>query len=249
MAPKYTQAALDSAVQEVLDGTPATVVAEASKIPVTTIRKWVTNAKNGTTRKRRGPKPLLPVEAEDAIQDWVIGRQIVRYHVGRSEILKKAQEISELVPGRAVTDGWYKRFMGRHPDLTNRSAQLLSKTRNAVEFEDIRLLFSSMAKVIIETGASADQIFNVDETAFCKASKSKRVVAVRRSKNVWATTPTTSFHMTIIACGSAAGFVVPPVFIFPGKTVKLDILNGCDVAGAAVSVTQSGFLGMTLFEE
>ncbi|KAE8960921.1 hypothetical protein PR001_g30215, partial [Phytophthora rubi] len=38
MAPKYTQAALDSAVQEVLDGTPATVVAEASKIPVTMIR-------------------------------------------------------------------------------------------------------------------------------------------------------------------------------------------------------------------
>ncbi|KAE8981564.1 hypothetical protein PF011_g21966 [Phytophthora fragariae] len=96
MAPKYTQAALDSAVQEVLDGMPATVVAEASKIPVTTIRKWVTNAKNNTTRKRRGPKPLLLVKAEDAIQDWVIGRQIVRYPVGRSEILKKDQEISEL---------------------------------------------------------------------------------------------------------------------------------------------------------
>ncbi|KAE8990728.1 hypothetical protein PR002_g21078 [Phytophthora rubi] len=129
------------------------------------------------------------------------------------------------------------------PDLTNRSAQLLSKTRNAVELEDIRLLFSSMAKAIIETGATADQIFNVDETAFCKAAKSKRIVTVRRSKNVWTTTPTTSFPMTIIACRSAAGFAVPPVFIFPGKTVKLDILEGCDVADAAVSMPQSFILG------
>ncbi|KAE9360557.1 hypothetical protein PR003_g149 [Phytophthora rubi] len=117
------------------------------------------------------------MEAEDAIQDCVIGRQIVRYPVGGSEILKKTQEISELVAGYAVTDGWNKQFMGRHLDLTNCS--------------DIRLLLNPMTKVIIETGASADQIFNVDETAFCKAAKSKRVVAVRHSKNVWTTTPTT----------------------------------------------------------
>ncbi|KAF1785203.1 hypothetical protein GQ600_23503 [Phytophthora cactorum] len=48
--------------------------------------------------------------------------------------------------------------------------------------------------------------------------------------------------MTTIACGSASGFVVPPVFILPGKTVKLDILKGCQVPGAAVTATPSGFL-------
>ncbi|EGZ25406.1 hypothetical protein PHYSODRAFT_484653, partial [Phytophthora sojae] len=191
--------------------------------------------------QRCGPKPLLPPEAEDAIQDWIIGRQIVRHPVGRVEIMKKATEISELIAGRSVTDGWYKRFMQRHPDLTERMAQTLSKPRNTVDFADTRMLFNSLAKVIIETGTSADQVFNVDETAFYKVAKSKRVIAVRRSKNVWTTTPTTSFHMTIIACGSAAGFIVPPVFILPGKTVSLDILKGAEVDGAGITSTPSGF--------
>ncbi|KAG3003141.1 hypothetical protein PC121_g19390 [Phytophthora cactorum] len=246
MAPVYTQDDLAIAVQRVLDGGLPEVASEF-KIPISTLRKWTVNAKNGITRLRRGLKARLPSQTEDAIYDWIIGRQIVRHPVARSDIMRKAKEISELVLGRAITDGWHTRFMQRHPELTERLAQTLSKTRNTVEFSDITQLFNSLAKVIIETNASAYQIFNVDETAFYKAAKSKRVVAVRRSKNVWTTTPTTSFHMATIACGSASGFVVPPVFILPGKTVKLDILKGCQVPGATVTATPSGFLSMEAY--
>ncbi|KAE8907865.1 hypothetical protein PF007_g15257 [Phytophthora fragariae] len=248
MASNYTQDRLTAAVERVLSGNPAARVAAEFQIPASTLRKWVSNAKKGIVRQRRGPKPLLPLDTEEAIQDWIIGRQIVCHPVGRADIMKKAIEISELVAGRAVTDGWYTRFRQRHPDLTDRSAQVLSRTRNTVDFDDARLLFSSLAKAIIESNASADQVFNMDETAFYKAPKSKRVVAVRRSKNVWMATPTTSFHMTTIACGSAAGFVVPPVFILPGKTVSLDILQGVEVPGAGVTGTPTGFLNMELFE-
>ncbi|KAE8965711.1 hypothetical protein PR003_g29798 [Phytophthora rubi] len=108
----------------------------------------------GILRQRRGPKPLLPLDTDEAIQDWIIGRQIVRHPVGRADIMKKATEISELAAGRAVTDGWYTKFRQRHPDLTDRSAQVLSKTRNTVDFDDARLLFSSLAKAIIESNAS-----------------------------------------------------------------------------------------------
>ncbi|KAJ8558675.1 hypothetical protein ON010_g8776 [Phytophthora cinnamomi] len=129
MAPKYTQEALYSAVAKVLDGASATAVAETSTISVTTIRKWARNAKNGVTRQRRGPIPQLP-----------------------------ARETSELVAGRAVTDGWYTRFVDRHPDLSNRAAQALSKTCNTVESENIRVLFNSMAKVTIDTGSTAHHL-------------------------------------------------------------------------------------------
>ncbi|KAE9341038.1 hypothetical protein PR003_g10190 [Phytophthora rubi] len=50
----------------------------------------------------------------------------------------------------------------------------------------------------------------MDETAFQKQLKSKTVVAVKESSNVWSTESTANFHLTIVACGSAAGFVVPP---------------------------------------
>ncbi|KAF4041844.1 hypothetical protein GN244_ATG05880 [Phytophthora infestans] len=51
-----------------------------------TLSTWVRNAKNVVTRQRRGPKPLLPTDAADAIQEWVVGRQVVRQPVGRAEI-------------------------------------------------------------------------------------------------------------------------------------------------------------------
>ncbi|KAG3086700.1 hypothetical protein PI125_g18880 [Phytophthora idaei] len=138
--------------------------------------------------------------------------------------------------------------MQRHSELTERLAQTLSKTRNTVDVSDITQLFNSLPKVIIETNSSAGQVFNVDETGFYKAAKSKRVVAVLRSKNVWTTSPTTSFPITTIACGGASGFVVSPVFILPGKSVKLGILRGCQVPGATVTATPTGFVSVELFK-
>ncbi|KAG2996398.1 hypothetical protein PC123_g21984 [Phytophthora cactorum] len=89
----------------------------------------------------------------------------------------------------------------------------------------------------------------MDETALQKQLKSKKVVAVRGSSNVWSTEPTANFHLTIVACGSAASFVVPPAFVLPGKTVSSRLLEGCEVTGAAVATSPSGFMNSALFEE
>ncbi|POM67120.1 Hypothetical protein PHPALM_16928 [Phytophthora palmivora] len=43
------------------------------------------------------------------------------------------------------------------------------------------------------------------------------------------------FHVTVVACGSATGFVVPPVFRPPGET------------GSAITMTESGFMNKVLF--
>ncbi|KAG2776097.1 hypothetical protein PC116_g22458 [Phytophthora cactorum] len=89
----------------------------------------------------------------------------------------------------------------------------------------------------------------MDETALQKQLKSKKVAAVRGSSNVWSTEPTANFHLTIVACGSAVGFVIPPAFVLPGKTVTSRLLEGCEVTGAAVATSPSGFMNSALFEE
>ncbi|KAE8957546.1 hypothetical protein PR001_g31333, partial [Phytophthora rubi] len=78
---------------------------------------------------------------------------------------------------------------------------------------------------------------------------SKRVVAVRGSKNVWHQDVAVNFHLTLVACGSAAGFMVPPLFVLPGSTVKLQVLGGCDVPGFAVTTSSSCFMNGFLFIE
>ena len=64
---------------------------------------------------------------------------------------------------------------------------------------------------------------------------------------MWSGDAAVGFHLTIVGCGSAAGFVVPPLFILPGVTVKLDVLDECDVHGAAATTTSSGFMNSGLF--
>jgi len=112
----------------------------------------------------------------------------------------------------------------------------------------VHTLFSTLLKLIIEERIGAARIFNVDETAFETRTATKPVIVVRGSKNVWHTDVTADFHLTIVACGSAEGFVVPPLFVLPGKTVWLNILEGCDVPGAAVTTTESGFMNHGLFQ-
>ncbi|GMG17529.1 unnamed protein product [Phytophthora fragariaefolia] len=105
-----------------------------------------------------------------------------------------------------------------------------------------------LTKLTIQEALCSNRVFNVDEVAFETRKRSKTAVAIRESKNVWTIDSSTNFHLTIVACGSASGFAVPPVFIVPGKTVRLDVLDTCSAPSAAITTTESGFTNSTLFE-
>lgn len=139
--------------------------------------------------------------------------------------------------------------MERFPSLSILTSEAVTKARNCVTEADTRLLFTTLLKVIVEHKIDTTRVFNIDETAFQTSKGSKRVAAVRGSTNVWHPDVSASFHLPILACGSAAGFVVPPVFFLPGITVRLGILNGCSIPGAAVTTTSSGFMNGFLFIE
>jgi hypothetical protein len=247
----YTNDALNAAVQRVLSGERGRAVSSAMKIPYRTLMKWVAQGKLGIARvpRRRGPAPLLPEDAESHLVDWVIGRQHVGHPASRHEIIYKAGTISALTTGQTVGSGWYRRFMERHPTLAARTSEAVSKSRNSVTVDDTRQLFNTLAKVIIENKLDASRVFNMDETAFQTSKGSRRVVAARGSQNVWHQDLSVNFHLTVVACGSAAGVLVPPLFILPGVTVKLTVLDGCKVPGAAVTTTSSGFMNGALFIE
>eukprot|EP00644_Phytophthora_capsici_P002028 jgi/Phyca11/129417/e_gw1.84.42.1 len=218
----YTTELKNEVVARVRGGETVEEVSASSGVPESRIREWRTKVKQGKSLEsaRPGKKTILRAEAEQHIYDWVVGRQLVGYPVDRAGILRKANEISLLVCGKSVSDGWYRRFLERNPSLTPRIAQALSLKRNCVVKEDLTTLFNTLAKLVIEHRLDSSRVFNMDETAFQTRKKSKKVVAVRGSSTVWCTDPSVNFHLSIVACGSAAGFVVPPVFILPGKMVQ-----------------------------
>ncbi|RLO07933.1 hypothetical protein DYB28_015797, partial [Aphanomyces astaci] len=100
---------------------------------------------------------------------------------------------------------------------------VISSARNSIDEAGVALLFDSMGEAMKEHNFTADRIFNMDETSFTSRRKSKDVVALKGSRNVWAKTVPTNFHLSIVACGSADGMILPPLFLFPGESVNKDL--------------------------
>ncbi|GMG15328.1 unnamed protein product [Phytophthora fragariaefolia] len=241
---------MEYAIQCAMSGEAKVTVADRTNIPYSTLCKWVKAVKDGEGRQSRcrGPAPLLPPEAEQSLSGWAIARQQTVVPVVRHEIISKACAMSEMMLERSVGSGWYRRFLSRYPLLTTRTAQTLSCVRNNVAYEDVWALFGMLTKLTILEALCSHRVFNVDETAFETRKTSKTVIAIRGSKNVWTTKSSTNFHLTVVACGSTSGFAVPPVFIVPGNTARLHVLDTCGVPGAAITTTESSFMNTTLFE-
>ena len=64
----------------------------------------------------------------------------------------------------------------------------------------------------------------MDETGFGQSQRTKKVVAVYGSKNVCSKTVEANCHVTITACVSTSGYVIPPAVPCPGETLE----SGCD---------------------
>ncbi|KAE9047448.1 hypothetical protein PR003_g1823 [Phytophthora rubi] len=247
----YAEKTKQTTIALVQAGSFIVAIAEASGIHERTIRKWPAAEKERgpLTAARPGPKPPPPEGAEQHLYGWVVGRQLVGRPVGRSDIIQKAWEVALLCSGKSIREGWYKRLKERFSSLTRRAAQSIAVKRNCIVSADLTTLFNTLAKLVNELKLDHTRLFNMDETAFQMQLTSKKVVAIRGSSKVWTTDPTANFHLTVVACGNAAGFVVSPAFILPGKTVSSQLMANCVAPGAAVTTSPLGFMNMELFEE
>ncbi|KAG2839844.1 hypothetical protein PC114_g4448 [Phytophthora cactorum] len=117
---------------------------------------------------------------------------------------------------QALTDWVVERQRVGRPVDRQAILRKASEVRPVVN-SDIVDLFNTLAKPAIEEKLHPFQVYDMDETAFMTRSKSKKVIAVRGSSDMWDTETTMNFHLTIAACASATGHVVLPLFNLPGK--------------------------------
>ena len=90
-------------------------------------------------------------------------------------------------------------------------------------------------------------IFNMDETGFVHKKKTRKVISVTGSKNVWSKSVEASFHMMIVACVSDNGFSVPPLFVLPDQRLNRATMEHCSVTGSTATVAPKGFVNSNIF--
>lgn len=250
----YTNEEREAAVTRIVAGEEIATVPRDTKIPAITLKRYtkLRRAKQLSLAQRRGTKPTLPPPIENDLVSWIGGMQRSGAPVGYEQILQKANEIHHRLHGstrsiKDLTAGWYRRFRKRHPKLADRVEQKESRARDSVGVDDLRRLFHTLAKLVIEHKLQPSQIFNMDETSFESRSNTRKVVAIRGSPNVHTSSPETSFHLSFVAAVAACGFAVPPLVIVPGTRVPRTILNECAVDGAAIATAAKGFISGDIF--
>ena len=273
---RYTSSELDEAVRQVIEhGRSMTSVSNETKISLRTLQKYVAIVRrriheipptiqsnsfvsSNKPPTRRGPKPVMTLELEEDLVGWIVGMQQKGCPVSQSEIIAKANDIYQCLgrngamPTRASNKlgaGWFQRFIGRHPHLSSRTAQPIAKARNSASREIIRQFCNVLLRIFIENNVTPQQIFNMDETAFATKGVSRKVVALKGSRNVWTKTVNTSFHVTFVACISATGFALPPLIIVPGKRLNRDVMNASTVEGACITTAPKGWINADIFNK
>ncbi|DBA02788.1 TPA: hypothetical protein N0F65_006578 [Lagenidium giganteum] len=166
------------AIEEHENGERISVFCKKYGIPERTLRRKLQRANADIPERSPGPSPVLG-GAETDIYAWVVAMQHRGYSVSRAMLLIKGQQVYRAMFGPTRTAGtigigWCERFLHRHPSLSLRNAQLIKRVCNNVAEDDVVAIFNRCLQAIVETGACADRIYNVDETAFVHNGKTKK---------------------------------------------------------------------------
>jgi len=206
---------------------------------------------------RPGPSTVLSCVEEDKLCQYCLDMADMGYGLTTEDIKVIAYRIAASSgrphPFKESSAGrdWYEGFMKRHPQLSLRKPEALSyaraKNANAKVIENF---FVKLASVCAHLNILSKpmQIFNADETGISKVHKPcMKVLAKRGQKMVWfLTSGERGRTHTVLVYGSAAGYVVPPLMIFPRARMN-DSLKAGAPPGTRFEVSPKGWINHDIF--
>lgn len=217
----YSPEDLLKAVNLVREGMKMYKAAMKCNVPKTTLSRKIHGYENVGARK--GPSTVLTQEEEDDLVTWILYNAAHGEPVSKRKLLDcvKKYVISKnrktpFTNGRPGKH-WYQSFMKRHPNLSERVAQSLTKARASVCEQDIRTWFSKIKENHEKKhllNIPPERIFNLDESAFQIVPSDNVVLAEKGAKFVYKVASTDKTNVTILTTISAAGKLLPPMMLF-----------------------------------
>ncbi|OQR85547.1 hypothetical protein ACHHYP_11708 [Achlya hypogyna] len=120
-----------------------------------------------------------------------------------------------VVPENFPDRHWMSRFLKRHPSLSIRQSQLLDVSRYRVSTVDVvTAYYNNLASIIGQFPPEA--IWNADETGICAQGRRPPRVICPKGLRANVVRSTDRENVSILACISAAGAALPPMYIYAG---------------------------------
>jgi hypothetical protein len=178
--------------------------------------------KNGS----RAPNNLLLAIEEDQLIQWILAMEQRGFPTYLIDLKRMAENLISRrgTPGSspAIGKNWVYRFTERHPALKkyrtrNKDHQRARQERPSV----IRPWFQRIQDTIAQYGIVDADCYNFDETGFAMGvitgSATKAVGSSANVTRITINQPGSRTWITSIECVNAAGQIIPPFIILPGK--------------------------------
>ena len=147
-----------------------------------------------------------------------------------------------------VTEDWWERFRARHPNLTLRKGEPLSRARMKVTDRSVLDRYYDLLYHILVSNDLLNkpaQIFNCDETGIPLCHKTGKVITDKKQKHPYTVTSGDKTQITVLACGNEAGYAIPPMVIYDRKGLNPEWLIG-EVPGTAYGLSDNGWMDSEL---
>ncbi|XP_071056510.1 uncharacterized protein [Onthophagus taurus] len=229
----YSLEDLQNAIAAVKRGSSVNAASKNFNVPRTTI-KYKLEGKYELDC-RMGPETTLTKDEEETLVKWICSVADAGFTVTRLQLLdsvqmllKKLNRLNKFTknrPGRK----WYKCFLRRHPIISERLTQNLTKARSEVTEQKIRNWFNEVtdhfkAKNIEDVLKDPSRIFNLDETAFFMAPKGIKCLMRKGEKlayNFISNDDKECLTTLITVC--ANGSILPPMIMFSYERIPASV--------------------------
>lgn len=168
----------------------------------------------------------------------------VAYDFAEANVIQHNFNSRKREPGK----DWCHDFIVRHRDANSLRISEPTSAARARSFNQgtVNAFFDLLETVQDAKRFTPDRVYNVDETGITTVPKrSSKIIASRGKKQVGSLSSAERDHfVTVDICMSAAGSFIPPLFIFPRKRMKDELM---DQATSIAVAHETGWMQSHIF--
>ncbi len=254
----YTDEQVNGAKADITDGETTTyAVSKKWGIPYTTLLDW----KHGkySSKGKPGPNPILNQEEEELLCQWVIELSRRGIPLNKRSLLDTVQRIiaEDGRPNPFINnrpgEGWFQAFLRRHPQLAQRHAESVSRSRAALTEGCIRGWFSDCKQFFEDQNiayvlSDPTKQYNGDETGFRLDPNGGRVLGPK-NECISAEAGGSKEQISVLITTRADGKMMPAVVIYAYKrAIPESIVSGMP-EGFCAARSDSGWMNSDIFFE
>jgi hypothetical protein len=230
-------------------GVAVGTIASHYEIPRSTLRSHVTGISKG---RKRGKAPVLIVDEEQQLVDYIIQMQGLRFPLSLSQLKLKVALITHEratpfvhgIPGAR----WLRWFRRRHLELALRLAQGLdTNCARGLCPANVNTFYNNLSELYERYKYPPSNIWNCNESgAQAGQNGGAYVLAKRGSHVVHSVIPNKQEWLTVLTCINASGQYIPNFYIFKGMHMRHNYIRRCE-SGATMAMSRKAWMTGFLF--